>query len=77
MCILWPSFLVAAATSAAVFALVDPDDVLFLSHLRASRELVYTAGFFLFWIMAALSSAISLLLDPYGAADDDFDEEAN
>jgi hypothetical protein len=76
MCVLWPSFLVAAATSAAVFALVDPRDILFLDYLRASRELVYTIGFFLFWGMAALSSAISLLLEPRGDQDGDFDEAA-
>lgn len=72
MWILWPSFLVAAATSAVIFALVDPQDVIFLDHLRAEREFVYTAGFFLFWAMGALSSALTLLMAPRIVIFDDF-----
>ena len=60
MWILWPSFLMAGAASAVVFALVDPLDVVFLGHLQAGRITVYTVGFFIFWIMAALSSALTL-----------------
>ena len=66
MWILWPSFLVAGATSAAVFAIVDPLDISFLGHLKISRQLVYGGGFFLFWCMAALSSTLSLYLAPRG-----------
>lgn len=72
MLILWPSFLMAAATSAAVFAFVDPLDVIFLGHLKASRELVYTSAFFLFWIMAAISSALTFHMAPKGRIVDEF-----
>lgn len=77
MWILWPSFLLAGVTSAIVFALVDPQDVLFLDHLRGSRQLVYTLGFFLFWAMAAGSSALSLAMAPRGVVLDEFDEPTN
>ncbi len=64
MWILWPSFLIAGATSGVVFALVDPLDVAFFGYLTASRQVIYAAGFFLFWIMAAASSALSLFMAP-------------
>lgn len=72
MWILWPSFLVAAATSATVFALVDPLDINFLGFFQASRQQVYAGGFFLFWLMSALSSAFTLQLAPRGRLVDDF-----
>lgn len=72
MWILWPSFLVGAATSATVFAFIDPLDITFLGYLRASRELVYALGFFLFWSMAAVSSALTLHLAPRGGETDEF-----
>ena len=72
MWVLWPSFLMAGAASAVVFALVDPLDVLFLGHLQAGRLTVYTVGFFLFWIMAALSSALTLRIAPRGVELDEF-----
>ncbi|MGB3289267.1 MAG: hypothetical protein WBA83_08340 [Burkholderiaceae bacterium] len=72
MWILWPSFLVAGATSAAVFAMVDPLDIAFFGFLQATRQQVYAGGFFLFWLMAALSSALSLHLAPRAKLVDDF-----
>ncbi|MCZ4330075.1 MAG: hypothetical protein WCY95_05520 [Castellaniella sp.] len=72
MWILWPSFLMAGAASAVVFALVDPLDVVFLGHLQAGRITVYTVGFFIFWIMAALSSALTLRIAPRGVELDEF-----
>ncbi|MFW7343620.1 hypothetical protein V0R37_19005 [Pollutimonas sp. H1-120] len=72
MWILWPSFLVGAATSATVFAMVDPLDIAFFGYMEASRQQVYAGGFFLFWLMAALSSALSLHLAPRGRLFDEF-----
>ena len=72
MWILWPSFLVGAAASATVFALVDPLDVTFLGYLHATRQQVYAGGFFLFWLMAALSSALTLFMAPRGRIVDEF-----
>ncbi|MFT0533479.1 hypothetical protein ACMHYJ_11735 [Castellaniella hirudinis] len=72
MWILWPSFLIGGVASGLVFALVDPLDLVFLGEWRASRLTVYTLGFFLFWAMAALSSALTLRLAPRGVMLDEF-----
>ncbi|WP_353146694.1 hypothetical protein [Pollutimonas bauzanensis] len=74
MWILWPSFLIAGATSATVFALVDPLDIEFLGYIQAGRQVVYAGGFFLFWLMAALSSALTIHMAPRGRVVDEFDD---
>jgi len=71
MWILWPSFLTAGVASAMVFAVIDPLDVAFLGYKTFSREAVYAAGFFLFWLMAAGSSALTLFMAPRGALPDE------
>jgi len=71
MWILWPSFLVAAVTSATVFALIDPLDMAIFGTVRLSRQTAYTGGFFLFWLMAALSSTLSLYMAPDRQDEDD------
>mgnify|MGYP001180822593 CR=1 FL=1 len=61
--ILWPSFLVAAAAETVFFALFDPGELTFFGqHLELSRTAVYSIGFFLFWVFAAVSSGFSLYL---------------
>jgi hypothetical protein len=61
MWILWPSFLVACAAELAFFSVFDPVDVqLFGEHL--SRRAGYSLGFFLFWGIAAASSALTCYL---------------
>ncbi|HUG59026.1 MAG TPA: hypothetical protein VL002_12390 [Candidimonas sp.] len=74
MWVLWPSFLIGAATSATVFALVDPLDIEFLGYIQASRQVVYALGFFLFWLMAALSSALTMHMAPRARLVDEFDD---
>lgn len=74
MWILWPSFLAAGATSAAVFALIDPLDIAIFGHVKASRQEVYAGGFFLFWLMGAASSALSLHIAPRAVPMDEFGE---
>lgn len=69
--ILWPSFLMAGVTGAIVFALVDPLDVTILGHIHADRQVLYAVGFFLFWVMSAISSALTLRLSvPESGSDD-------
>lgn len=72
MWVLWPSFLIACALSATVFALVDPLDIVFFGYVQASRQLVYAGGFFLFWIMTTLSSALTLHMAPRLPLEDEF-----
>lgn len=72
MWILWPAFLMAAICSTLVFALIDPHDLVFLGQWQASRPTVYTLGFFIFWLMAAGSSALTLRIAPRGVELDEF-----
>jgi len=61
--VLWPSFLVACAMEMLVFALVDPVSVYCgADALHMSRQGAYATAFFVFWLMAAASSACTVLL---------------
>ncbi len=71
MWILWPSFLVAGAASATVFALIDPLDVAIFGSIHPSRQAFYAGGFFFLWLMAALSGALTLFMTQGKLADDD------
>ena len=63
MWILWPAFLLACALEVLVFALVDPGDLNWRGEaLHVSRQTVYTAGFFAFWLLATAAGALTLLL---------------
>lgn len=63
MRILWPAFLLASVTELLVFALVDPGELRWRGEpIELSRQAVYTAGFFVFWLLALGSSALTLLL---------------
>ena len=65
--VLWPSFLVACVASGLFFAAVDPELLRDAGpHLFAgmNRESGYALGFFFFWAMGALASALSLYLRP-------------
>lgn len=58
--ILWPSFIVAGIATGAFFTLFDPTDLrLFDREITLSRTAVYSIGFFLFWLLAAGSSALT------------------
>jgi hypothetical protein len=62
--ILWPSLLAASFATMLFFAFIDPG----LLHegsaaeIEASRMTDYGIAFFFFWLIAALSSAISAYL---------------
>jgi hypothetical protein len=61
--IVWPSFLMAGVMEIAVFAMVDPQDLhLFNQTIDVSRQGIYTLSFFIFWIVCAASSCLSLFL---------------
>ncbi|WP_028354071.1 hypothetical protein [Bordetella petrii] len=74
MWILWPSFLAAVAGSALIFALIDPVDVAVLGQWQPGRMAFYTVSFFVLWLMAGMSSALTAWLAPgvwRGAPDPD------
>ncbi|MBI4196152.1 MAG: hypothetical protein HY526_13860 [Betaproteobacteria bacterium] len=61
--ILWPSFIVGGAAEAVFFTLFDPMDLhVFGAPIALSRTGVYTIGFFLFWLVAAVSSGFTCFL---------------
>ncbi len=63
MWVLWPAFLVAGVLEILVFGMVDPQDLHWFGQpLDWSRQAVYTAAFFVFWGVTALSSALTALL---------------
>lgn len=61
--IFWPSFVVAGLAEIVFFTLFDPVEmVLFGTHLELPRLGIYTFGFFGFWGVGILSSAMTLFL---------------
>lgn len=58
--IMWPSFLTASLATVLFFAVFDPDA---LSLLAGGPEITrlggYTIGFFFFWLLTSLSSALT------------------
>jgi hypothetical protein len=63
MWIVWPAFLMAGVLELLVFAVVDPQDMhWFGQNFEMSRQATYTLGFFVFWFVSALASALTLFL---------------
>ena len=61
--ILWPSFIVGGVAEAVFFTLFDPSDLTIFGGTHGlSRIAVYSLGFFLFWLFAAASSALTCFL---------------
>jgi hypothetical protein len=61
--IAWPAFIAACALELLVFAVVDPHELQWSGHsLGWSRQTVYTAGFFAFWIVSMGACALTTLL---------------
>jgi hypothetical protein len=63
MVILWPAFLMACLLELLVFALVDPRELHWSGQpLELSRQGVYSAAFFTFWLICMASSTLTALL---------------
>ncbi len=63
MWVLWPGFLAAGVAETLFFACIDPLDLHpFAGGGEVPRVAIYTLGFFFFWGVAALSSALTILL---------------
>ena len=62
--VVWISFLSAALGSMVFFALFDPVDLtgIFDEDLEIGRGAGYAAGFFFFWILSAICSALTAWL---------------
>jgi hypothetical protein len=58
--VLWPSFLTAGVATVLFFTAFDPQGlVLYNWGLDISRVGGYTIGFFLFWLLTSVSSALT------------------
>lgn len=67
MWILWPSFLIAIPASGVYFSLFDPVDLDLLGlHIAANNGAAYSIGFFIFWLLGATSSTLSIWLSGTG-----------
>ncbi|NMM36845.1 MAG: hypothetical protein HHJ09_04915 [Glaciimonas sp.] len=63
MVVLWPSFLTACVASGLLFSLVNPEQLILLGNrIELSNLGVYTIGFFVFWLLGAISSGLTVLL---------------
>ena len=61
--VVWPAFLVACAAELLFFSLFDPSDLHLFGHpVDVDRMLVYTLGFFAFWMLGMVSSALTAFL---------------
>ena len=62
--VVWISFLSAAIGTMVFFALFDPVELsgVFGDDLVIGREAGYAAGFFFFWILSGLASAVTAWL---------------
>jgi len=63
MWVLWPSFLVAIAMDGVLFSTLDPLELSYGGEaLFDNRMAAYTVAFFVFWLFAAGSSALTCYL---------------
>jgi len=63
MTILWPSFLMAGISVGVIFSLIDPATLVVLGNsLEYSNVVIYSIGFFVFWILGAIASGLTALL---------------
>jgi hypothetical protein len=61
--ILWPSFIVGGIAEAVFFTLINPQELYLLGQpVYWSSTAVYSVGFFMFWGIAAASSAFTCFL---------------
>lgn len=62
--ILWPAFVMAGMTEMLVFAVVDPGELHWFGGdvFQWSRQAIYTVSFLIFWLLFAVSGAITVLL---------------
>lgn len=68
--VLWPSFIVGGIGTAVFFSLFDPETLPFSTtmvpfragKLADHRVLIYSLGFFIFWMFAAASSWLTSFL---------------
>jgi hypothetical protein len=63
--VLWPAFVVAIMAEGFLFSITHPAELLFFGHHPdISDEGIYTIGFMMIWFFLALSSLLTLYIQP-------------
>lgn len=63
MLIFWPSFLTSCVGSGLLFSLINPEQLILLDdRIQLSNLGIYSSGFFVFWLLGAISSGLTVLL---------------
>ena len=62
MTTLWPSFMMACVSTVALFSFVDSEAIMNSNNAELSNEVIYSIAFFIFWLIGALTSALTALL---------------
>lgn len=63
MTTLWPSFIMAGVSTGILFSLVDPESFsLFGNNIESGNIYIYSIGFFIFWLLGAITSGLTALL---------------
>lgn len=61
--VFWPAFIMGGIMTAIFFTVVDPEGIGLFGHsLGWGRTAIYSAGFLVFWVFAAGSSALTCFL---------------
>jgi hypothetical protein len=61
--IFWPAFMSALIAEGVFFSLIHPADLVFFNHANTlSSEAIYSIGFIFFWLLGALSSALTFYI---------------
>ena len=66
--VLWASFVTAALAEAVFFSWFDPGELALPGGAALSPTAAYSIGFFLFWSLGAMASALTCYLN--GAGED-------
>ena len=61
--VLWPSFVIGGGAEAVFFTVINPQELFLLGEpVEMGSLATYSIGFFLFWAVAAASSAFTVFL---------------
>ena len=63
MTVLWPSFLMSCVSVGILFSLIEPEALTIHGNsIELSDVVIYSIGFFIFWILGAITSGLTALL---------------
>ena len=76
--VLWLSFLMAGMATGIFFSSIDPLELKYcVSFPEVSRTGAYTIGFFLFWLLTAISSLLAVFFTYPASLDEEETSESS